>query len=158
GQRRNTRRWKASLRIARPPAGGPLGPAVEAALLNEVDLVVAAEAEVAGRAVAACVEPAEGIEREALRAAKAPCEHLAASSVHMDAHDLPAEAVGVGCPRRYEPLAGGEVEPTVGPQLEPAAEVVAGTARDAVDEDLFGNQLVAGDRKPGDAVDVATGS
>src|SRR5262249_59913976 len=89
GHRRDAGGWEASLGIVRSGAGGPLGPAIEAASLNEVHFVVAAQAEVAGRAVAAGVEPAEGVEGEALGVAKAPREHLAPASVHMDAHDLP---------------------------------------------------------------------
>src|SRR2546429_5305137 len=140
GQRPRPRGRQAALGIARARRAGPRGPAVEAALLDQVDLVVTAEPEVAGRAVAADVEPAAGIERQALGIAEAPGVNLSAAAVLVDAHHLAAQAVGVGRPRRHEALAGREVQPAVRPELESPAEVVARAAGDAVHDDLLAGE------------------
>src|SRR5499427_8792165 len=146
---------QAALRVSRSYGGCPRWPTVETALLDEVDLVVAAQAEVTARTVVARVEPARGIKCETLGIAEAPREHLAPGPVHADAHDLPTQVVGVGGARRHEAFAGREVEPAVWAQLEAAAEVVARAAGNAVDQDLLRSELVARDREPGDAVRVA---
>src|SRR5439155_11855693 len=134
GHGRHTLGGKAALRVAGADAGGPFRPAVEASGLDLVDLVVAAEPEVARGPVVAGVETAQAVEGESLRVPKAPGDHLPAPAVLTHAQDLAAQVARVRGTRRDEPFAGGQVKEPVRAELEPAAEVVAGAAGYAVEQ------------------------
>src|SRR5438093_11969844 len=117
---------------------------------------MAAQTQIAGWPVVAGVEPATGIERDALRVAKSPGEYLSSAAVGTQSEDLSTQVARVGGPRRDVALAGRRIEVSVRAQLEATAEVVAGAARNAVQQHLLIDQRIALDGETRNSIRVAT--
>src|SRR5437867_11925261 len=147
GNRSGSLRRHSVLAVAGPHCPGELRPTVERSLLHVVDLVMAAQTQIAGWPVAAAVKPAACIERDALRVAKSPGEHLASAAVGMQSQDFSAQVARAGGPRRDIALAVRRIEEPIRSQLEATAEVITGAARDAVQQHLLIHQRIARDRE-----------
>src|SRR5206468_9771310 len=156
GNRSGSLRRHSVLAVAGPHCPGELRPTVEHSLLHVVDLVMAAQTQISGWPVVAGVKPAAGIERDALRVAKSPREHLASAAVGMQPQDFSAQVARAGGPRRDIALAGRRIEEPIRSQLEATAEVVAGAARNAVQQHLLIDQRIALDGETRNSIRVAT--